>query len=400
LDNQTNPYLAEGAINKGPLLPAFPMFGGKRKVAPVIWKLFGGDIPNYVEPFAGGLAVLLGRENWAGKVETVNEWNPFIVNFYRAVKYDPIGVTQWADEPVFELDLHARHTWLLQQGRGSFKEQIRTDPEYYDTKIAGWWVWGISSWLGDGWCEPRKLDMPGYTELDLLQNPELAEEMESEDNINTSKKSPLLKSKTGVATKKQIPMLNHSMGINGRTITTSKGTPELNLSRGVNRKALTTSKQLPVLKAATGVERYTATVDGLLDYMYQLSARFRNVRVLCGDWSRVCGPSVTDLIGLTGVFLDPPYITASNIYGNGSNKIHKDVIAWCKLHWDNPLLRIALCGYEGESDVPAEWACYKWKAPKGYQAEWNDLKRATECIWYSPACLPLEAPAIQQSLWD
>jgi hypothetical protein len=38
----------------------FPWFGGKIRAAHLIWPRFG-DVPNYVEPFAGSLAVLLRR---------------------------------------------------------------------------------------------------------------------------------------------------------------------------------------------------------------------------------------------------------------------------------------------------------------------------------------------------
>ena len=38
----------------------FVWFGGKRRVAPEVWAALG-DVPNYIEPFAGSLAVLLGR---------------------------------------------------------------------------------------------------------------------------------------------------------------------------------------------------------------------------------------------------------------------------------------------------------------------------------------------------
>lgn len=34
----------------------FPWFGGKRKVATDVWRAFG-DVRNYVEPFAGSLAI-------------------------------------------------------------------------------------------------------------------------------------------------------------------------------------------------------------------------------------------------------------------------------------------------------------------------------------------------------
>ena len=37
----------------------FVWFGGKRRVAPEVWAALG-DVPNYIEPFAGSLAVLLG----------------------------------------------------------------------------------------------------------------------------------------------------------------------------------------------------------------------------------------------------------------------------------------------------------------------------------------------------
>ena len=48
----------------------FPWFGGKSRAADVVWRAFG-NVPNYVEPFAGSLAVLLARPH-APKVETAN----------------------------------------------------------------------------------------------------------------------------------------------------------------------------------------------------------------------------------------------------------------------------------------------------------------------------------------
>ena len=29
------------------------------------------------------------------------------------------------------------------------------DPDDFDAKIAGWWVWGQSSWIGHGWCDGK-----------------------------------------------------------------------------------------------------------------------------------------------------------------------------------------------------------------------------------------------------
>ena len=42
--------------------------------------------------------------------------------------------------------------------------------------------------------------------------------------------------------------------------------------------------------------------------MQRLADRLRLTRVCCGDWIRVCqSRSVTTRLGLTGIFLDPPY---------------------------------------------------------------------------------------------
>lgn len=38
----------------------FPWFGGKSRVADLVWDRFG-DVPNYCEPFFGSGAVLLQR---------------------------------------------------------------------------------------------------------------------------------------------------------------------------------------------------------------------------------------------------------------------------------------------------------------------------------------------------
>lgn len=60
----------------------FPWFGGKRRVAPIIWQAFG-DVDNYVEPFAGSLAVLLERPAWhKRRAETVNDADQFLANLF------------------------------------------------------------------------------------------------------------------------------------------------------------------------------------------------------------------------------------------------------------------------------------------------------------------------------
>ena len=130
----------------------FIWFGGKRRVADLVWSALG-DVDNYVEPFAGSLAVLLARPAWhRGRTETVNDADMFLSNFWRALAGDPEAVASWADWPVNEADLFARHLWLVNDGRATLAAGIERDPDWYDAKIAGWWVWGLNSWIGSGWC--------------------------------------------------------------------------------------------------------------------------------------------------------------------------------------------------------------------------------------------------------
>ena len=139
---------------RAPIKAPFPYFGGKSRVAAAVWERFG-DAGNYVEPFAGSLAVLLGRSHPA-RIETINDLDASIANFWRAVQADPDAVAQWADWPVNEVDLYARHLWLVNQGRALVNPAaLEADPDYYDAKVAGWWVWGISQWIGSGWCAAR-----------------------------------------------------------------------------------------------------------------------------------------------------------------------------------------------------------------------------------------------------
>jgi len=127
----------------------FPWFGGKSRVARQVWDAFG-DVPNYVEPFAGSLAVLLGRPS-EPRTETVNDKDACISNFWRALQAAPEEVARWADYPVIEADLHARHRWLV-AWLDEHRERLHTDPNFFDAQVAGWWVWGICQWIGSGWC--------------------------------------------------------------------------------------------------------------------------------------------------------------------------------------------------------------------------------------------------------
>jgi DNA adenine methylase len=130
----------------------------------------------------------------------------------------------------------------------------------------------------------------------------------------------------------------------------------------------------------------------MLAYLRQLSERLRGVRVCCGDWSRVCGPTPTVKQGLTAVFLDPPYGVEdrADCYdgGHDDREVSAKVREWCLENQEDRQLRIALCGYEGEHDMPDTWECLPWKARGGFGSQsqdGNDNCRR-ERIWFSPSC--------------
>ncbi len=327
----------------------FPWFGGKRRVAHIVWERFG-DTYNFVEPFAGSLAVLLARPH-APRCETINDKDAFIANFWRSVSLAPDETAYWANWPVNEADLHARHAWLIKQ---DFAQQIMADPEWHDPKIAGWWVWGISQWIGGGWCKLRERRRPASKAHGIHRAIE--------------RKRPIMK-RSGFGVHRQLP------GV------------ELG---GVHR-------QLPDISGDSGAYGrgvHACGLESIQDYFTAISERLRRVRICCGDWSRIMGPSPTYHVGVTGVLLDPPYAGETgrdnDLYRTEDLTISKDVREWCLQNGDNPLLRIALCGYEGEHDMPDTWDCYAWQTQGGYANQADGQGRANasrERIWFSPACL-------------
>jgi DNA adenine methylase len=127
----------------------FQYFGGKARVAHIVWQALG-DVEHYVEPFAGSLAALLARPaEHSKKNETVNDADGLLCNFWRAVQYSPEQVARHAKNPPFECDLLARHRWLMGK-RTEITTWLKEDPFFFDARAAGWWVWGISNWYGSG----------------------------------------------------------------------------------------------------------------------------------------------------------------------------------------------------------------------------------------------------------
>ena len=330
------------------LAAPYPWFGGKRRAAPIVWERFG-KVQNYVEPFFGSGAVLLARKTPFGGVETINDFDGLVANFWRAVKADPDAVADHADWPVNENDLHARHAWLVGQ-----KEQLQAnmegDPDFFDAKIAGWWVWGMACWIGSGFCS-------GHGPWQVVE-------------------------KDG--SRQLVHLGNAGQGVNRKLVHLGDA------GRGVNRK------RVHLGDAGRGVNRKRENHrECLFAYMRELSERFRHVRVCCGDWARVMGETPTEVFTPAAVFLDPPYADTakrqSDLYRVDCEQVAHAVREWCIANGGNKNLRICLAGYEGEHIMPDDWETVKGVAGggSGYggqaKAGYKNAKR--ERLWFSPHCL-------------
>lgn len=77
-----------------------------------------------------------------------------LVNFWRAAAADAAALARWADWPVTEIDLTARHMVLV-EAKKDLTARLQADPLYYDVQLAGWWLWGINAWIGGAFCSGR-----------------------------------------------------------------------------------------------------------------------------------------------------------------------------------------------------------------------------------------------------
>lgn len=160
---------------------------------------------------------------------------------------------------------------------------------------------------------------------------------------------------------------------------------------GVHGKRL--SQQMPNMGGERSPDRGTHIYlsGALYDYFRALSARLRRTRVVCGDFERILGPSVTWRHGLTAVFLDPPYADGEHaVTYSGGGQVWERVTRWCEENGDHSQLRIALCGYADTWAAPKGWEMIRWRTAGGYGSQGNARGRENanrECIWFSKNCL-------------
>lgn len=341
----------------------WPWAGGKADAAPAVWAALG-DVDNYVEPFAGSLAVLLRRPHECNRSyhsETCNDLDGLLCNAWRSIQWSPDATAEAASWPVSEADMHARHLALLKWRDEHQFEHLMGDPLWHDPVMAGWWMWGQSCWIGSGWTSGKGAWVAGADGRIAKRDGE----------------SP------GVYRKRP------HLADNGQ---------------GVNRPQL----------REPGVGEYEAEADPCYGYhpiampeirrwMAFLSARLRHVRILHGDWTRACTSAALQSLpvrqgGHCGVFLDPPYsmeTRTADLYAVDSGTVSQEVADWCLANGGNPRYRIVLAGFTGEGHErleAADWRVVEWYRDgflKGGMAKQGKTgtNQHRERMWLSPHCL-------------
>ena len=396
----------------------FPAFGGKSRIAHLVWSRFG-EVRNFIEPFCFSAAMLLLRPS-EPQIETINDLNAYVANFWRAIQRDPEAVAYYADWPVNETDLHARHSWLVRSTEAAERLQdVRDNPEAYNAKIAGWWCWGACMWIGSGWCEqqiPHMSNVGQGVNSPSQKIPHMDESLGIISRQFAESENPIWEGRgTALQTPRHIYALQggHYQPSSSAVVASElhQKRPVFpdgceNGGRGVNGRPQLADQYA----RGSGIHGNDALTQcelrrlWLIDWFKRLSDRLRPVRVCCGHWDRVCDSySTLTLLGLTGVFLDPPYRKrlasgkenrASHIYANDKSqdvdKLVDEVQAWCLKWGSNNDIRIAVCGLEGEYPEldSAGWTKVAWKSPGGYgNRNKNNDNAARERIWFSRYCL-------------
>jgi len=311
--------------------PLFQWFGAKARVASVVWTRLG-DVDHYVEPFFGSGAVyfLAPKKH---KKATINDVDCYIVNFFRTLKNEPFRLAKEVMYcSVAQAEMRARH-YELTAKRSLITSKIQGDPEYYNLKYAAWWVYTLSAWIAGHFTENK-----------------------------------------GVWT-----------SINGFWCFDDKGIGEYHVYN-----------QAPQLTSRNGIVKYfnESYIENVID-IYKMMLDYRDMlvpaRIICSDWKDAVRDAILRNDKSVGIFLDPPYdqrLLEEALYIKHGT-VSSEVRDWAVENGNK--YRIALCGYEGEHEMPPDWEVYAWTATGGYSnMGGRNTNRFRERIWFSPQCIKVK----------
>jgi len=296
--------------------------------------------------------VLLNRPgfNPTKYTETICDADGHIANVWRALQFSPDETAKWADWPVNHADLSARKKVLNEKNQYLLENLIKNDM-WHDSKLAGYWIWAASCWIGSGLtCTTA---MPHLTDAGM--------------GVHKISQIPHL-SNAGIGVHKisQIPHIGYA-------------------GMGVHK----ISKRPHIADAGKGVQEIYN--ENIYTWFRQLSERLRYVRVVCGDWTRVCGGNWQDNIGPVGIYFDPPYENKDrdDVYAVDCFQVGGLVRKWAIERGELKDYRICISGYDMNNELSDHgWESYSWETGGGYSnvsGKKND-NCSKEILWMSPNC--------------
>jgi hypothetical protein len=381
----------------------FPWFGGKTKAADTVWSLIG-DVHHYVEPFCGGMAVLLNRPHTCNRPyysETVCDKDGLLVNAWRAIQWYPIETARAASWPVSEADKQARQIAMKRWVSEDTLALLAGSPDWCDPVMAGWWLYGVAcqiGGLGGPWTADPKTGRirkikdiageygPDWRELRddskivsvYMPACEWEDDTDNEDQIGT-----------GVL--RGLPHLgNDGQGVE------HAGMREV----GVQRISFASDTSASDIFSTNPFHDHT--MPGIIRWMQLLSARIRHVRIVNGDWKRVTTGGAAKTLpvrqghGPAGIFIDPPYsfdVRSADLYMCDCTKLAEEVREWCIKNGNDPEYRIVLAGFDGEHNILESmgWRVYEWYKKGHLTGGMGNIdgtsQQHKERLWASPQCL-------------
>jgi len=280
--------------------------------------------------------VLLNRPgfNPTKHTETICDADGHIANVWRALQFSPDETAKWADWPVNHADLSARKKVLNEKNQYLLENLIKDDM-WNDSKLAGYWIWAASCWIGSGLTRPTA--MPHLTDAGI--------------GVHKISKRPHIS----------------------------------DAGKGVQK----ISKRPHIADAGKGVQEIYN--ENIYTWFRQLSERLRYVRVVCGDWTRVCGGNWQDNIGPVGIYFDPPYENKDrdDVYAVDCFQVGGLVRKWAIERGALKDYRICISGYDMNNELSDHgWESYSWETGGGYSnvsGKKND-NCSKEILWMSPNC--------------
>lgn len=413
----------------GPNMAPFPYTGGKARIAAKVWRELGPDCYSYLEPFLGSGAVLLARPTprpGESRREIAGDLNGYIANAYRSIQWAADETARYAWWPSIHADLTARHRALVEWGRNGGLARLTADPEYYDPKMADWWLWGISNWISIGdFCQAAFVDSAAPEDVwDIVPASYSARGANGRGTQAFRAIDPATEGNL------QVCFQNGGGGCANQKVNIPDRLPQAYsapqdipripheaMGMGLQSSRLTqpvhASKIPSVNVGHTGRKIQQQRQDGSVDnpdrwipWFRQLAARLARVYILARPWDKVLGSRTLlgDFDGRTvGIFLDPPYRSANrsgSLYAlDDGDAVFPSVWQWAKEHGQRQNFRIAICGLAGDfDDIPPGWTEYRWRNAGGVGGG-GGAGKADEVVMFSPHCLGQRTESRQPAMF-